>query len=922
VDLALAAVPLGPGFEGLGITVTSLQRRLFPGRLFVSASADKLFGWDCMKPSKWITKGHSRNRRYHSPARVRLAMETLESRVMLVGEGAVFSFDRVVSTAGLLGNVSAVALWGNGSQSNVVVGATPAAGPIRPRFDYSLDTTGFFNVQERRDILQVAADIVFSKFSDVLTAITPSGTNTWQAVFPNPTTGATQVINGGVIAANEIVIYVGARDLPGTTVAQGGPGGLGWSGTTAWGQSVTSRGQPGALGTTLTDIGPWGGSMTVDPTIKWHFGATTQGLDSDEYDFLSVVSHEFMHIFGYGITRPDVTSSWTRLVSNGFFTGANARAANGGVNVRLSGNQEHWAEGTQSNGQEALMDPSINNTGIRKLPTPLDVAGLQDIGWQLIPQQIQVSGSTIYGDDGSFPATIVVSGATAGQLTVDLGVVSVTNVAPTITASTTAKSTRVNVPLSITDIANFSDPGFGPSETFRYEIDWGDNLPGGASLASGVATVDRAGGANVLTLGSFNGSHTYSATGTYNVTYRIIDDNGGAAQQSFTVQVLTPPEIVLTLSSTSINEAAGPSATSLIIDLLGFDNSVPVTINLSSSDPSEASIAPSVTFVPGTTRATVSISAVDDALLDGSQFVSFTASSGSISATSALLEVIDLESVLLSLSTTTVREDAGAGAAILRVTRSNTDLQSAVGVALTSSIPGVILPALVTIPANSAFVDVGVTVVDDSLVNGTRTALLRGMSALYAASELLLTINDYEPIQWVSVPITLSEGTGPSSASIDLTIPAPAPAEGVVLALSPSVSGQLIIPAMVTIPAGQTRVSVPINVVEDNFSENHQDVLIVAAAVGYVPSTTSVRVLDNDRSAWTNPNDIYDVNGEEGVTARDILNVINYINSKGIGPLPPTRPSSELFWVDVSGNGFIEPLDILLIINLLNLRST
>lgn len=858
----------------------------------------------------------------HAHSRVRLSIETLESRVMLVGEGAVFSFDRVVSTAGLLGNVSAVARWGDGSQANVVVGATPATGPIRPRFDYSLDSTGFFNVQERRDILQVAADIVFSKFSDVLTAITPSGTNSWQAVFPNPTTGATQVINGGAIAANEIVIYVGARDLPGTTVAQGGPGGLGWSGTTAWGQAVTSRGQPGALGTTLTDIGPWGGSMTVDPTIKWHFGATTQGLDSDEYDFLSVVSHEFMHIFGYGITRPDVTSSWTRLVSNGFFTGANARAANGGENVRLSGNQEHWAEGTQSNGQEALMDPSINNTGIRKLPTPLDVAGLQDIGWQLIPQQIQVSGSNIYGDDGAFPATIVVSGATAGQLIVDLGTVSVTNVAPTITASTTAKSTRVNVPLSITDIATFSDPGFGGSETFRYEIDWGDNLPGGASLETGLATIDRPGGPNVLTLGSFDGLHTYSATGTYNVTYRIIDDNGGVAQQSFSVQVLAPPEIVLTLAPLNINEAAGASATSLTIDLLGFDNSVPVTINLSSSDPTEASIVPSVTFAPGTTRATVPINAVDDTLLDGSQFVSFTASSGSISATSALLEVIDIESILLSLSTATVREDAGAGAAILRVTRSNTDLQSPTDVALTSSIPGVTLPVVVTIPANASFVDVGVTVIDDSLVNGTRTALLRGVSVPYTSSELILTINDYEPLQWVSVPTTLGEGTGPSSASIDVSIPAPAPAEGVALALSSSVEGQIVIPATVNIPAGQTRVSVPISVVEDSIAENHQDVLIVASAAGYVASATSVRVLDNDRSAWTNPNDIYDVNGSEGVTARDILNVINYINSKGIVQLPPTRDSSELYWVDVSGNGFVEPLDILLVINLLNQRSS
>jgi hypothetical protein len=42
VDLALAAVPLVPGSVGVGIKVATLRRLLFLGRLFVSASADKL----------------------------------------------------------------------------------------------------------------------------------------------------------------------------------------------------------------------------------------------------------------------------------------------------------------------------------------------------------------------------------------------------------------------------------------------------------------------------------------------------------------------------------------------------------------------------------------------------------------------------------------------------------------------------------------------------------------------------------------------------------------------------------------------------------------------------------------------------------------------------------------------------------------
>ena len=881
----------------------------FVRQLFRAIRISGTFRTNNFRTNKWGT------RRQNSL----LTLEILESRAMLVSEGSLFSVDRTVSTAGLLGAVSAVAQWGDGTQTNLTVANAPATGPIKVTFNYSLDSTNFFGSAERKAVLQAAADIVFSKYRDVLAAITPTQTNTWKAVFPNPRTGAQQIVNGGNIAANEIVIYVGARDLPGTEVATAGPGGLSWSGTNAWRDAVTGRGQPGALGTTLTDVAPWGGSMTVDPTIKWHFGLTTTGLDADEYDFLSVVSHEFMHILGFGIPRPDVTSSWTRLVSNGTFTGANARAANGGQNVRLSSDLSHWTEGTQSNGQEALMDPTINNTGIRKLPTPLDIAGLQDIGWQLITQQARVTGSKIYADDGSYPTRLTIRGASAGQLIVDLGSTLVTNVAPIITNTVATKTVRVNTPLSITDIGTFTDPGFGSTETFRYEINWGDNRPNSGSLSTGTATIDRAGGVNTLTAGSFNGSHTYTSTGTYTVTYRIIDDNSGSAQRTFSVQVLPPPEIRLSLNTTRISETAG--AAILTIDIVGLTNTAPVTVNLLSSDTTEAIVIGSVVIPAGSTRATAAISAIDDALLDGTQSVSFTASSGGIASAPVRLDVTDAETISLSLSIASVREDAGAGAAILRVTRSNTDRQAAVSVALISSSTVVTLPATVSIPAGAGFVDVGVAVADDSIVNGLRNVILRGSATGYIGTEVSLGVIDYEPIQWVSGALTLDEGTGVLSRLIDLSIPSPAPAGGVVLAVSSSVPGRLQIPATVTVLAGQTKVTVPISVINNSFSQNDQNVVLTASAPGYVSTSLGIRVRDDDRSVWTNPNDILDVDNNRRIEPLDALIIINYLNEFGIGQLPLTRPSGELFWLDVSGNGFIEPLDALLVINLLNERA-
>lgn len=63
-----------------------------------------------------------------------------------------------------------------------------------------------------------------------------------------------------------------------------------------------------------------------------------------------------------------------------FFTGENSVAEFGG-NVPLSGSS-HFREGTEDDGNEVAMDPSIL-VGTRKLFTALDDAALADIGWEL-----------------------------------------------------------------------------------------------------------------------------------------------------------------------------------------------------------------------------------------------------------------------------------------------------------------------------------------------------------------------------------------------------------------------------------------------------------------------------------------------------------------------------------------------------------
>jgi hypothetical protein len=252
------------------------------------------------------------------------------------------------------------------------------------QFDYSFDTNNFFAQQVRRDALEAAADRFEARLQDNLSAITPSGGNTWTSQFFHPGTGANQMIVNPSIAASTIVVYVGGRDLG--SLGVGGPGGIAaGSGDQDWINLLLSRGQAGALANPETDFGPWGGSIAFDtnPANPWNFGLG--GPVTGQNDFLSVALHELGHVLGVGLA-----DSWLTRVTGGVFTGPASVAAFGG-NVPVQAGGGHWANNTMSTfmgmPQEAAMDPDLT-VGTRKEFTVLDFAGLTDIGWQVAPTAV------------------------------------------------------------------------------------------------------------------------------------------------------------------------------------------------------------------------------------------------------------------------------------------------------------------------------------------------------------------------------------------------------------------------------------------------------------------------------------------------------------------------------------------------------
>ncbi|HSI44938.1 MAG TPA: PEP-CTERM sorting domain-containing protein [Methylophilus sp.] len=266
--------------------------------------------------------------------------------------------------------------------------ATLPAQAITIEFDYTYDTRGFFTdlatgtpLLERRAILDQAASF-YSTFTDTMTAITPQAGDSWSVQMTHPSlAGAAVTLNNLNISADTLRIYVGgSSSAPGVLGFADTGYNLTATGSDAFVDAVTTRGQANTTGPAATDYGVWGGMIWFNAVNDWYFGSDTSGLTVGRPDFLTTATHEIGHILGFG-----EADSWQALINNGYFNGAASVASYGGA-VPVDQYGSHWAPGVSSTYdgviQGTLMDPSTIR-GQRELPTVLDYAAFKDIGWQV-----------------------------------------------------------------------------------------------------------------------------------------------------------------------------------------------------------------------------------------------------------------------------------------------------------------------------------------------------------------------------------------------------------------------------------------------------------------------------------------------------------------------------------------------------------
>jgi len=272
----------------------------------------------------------------------------------------------------------------------VLLSFAPLRAQLTFTFDYTLDTGNFFSGpnEGRRQYLEAVGTYVSQYFTaTTLSAITPSGTNSWNVRVANPASPSTEVSVGNLpVPANTVIVYAGGATpeaLQGA-LAKAGPSGYSASGDATWlGQTIEKRDLSlGAYARTAV------GSLSFDSSTSWFFDSSplTSKTFTGQYDFFSVAAHELLHVLGFGITAQGW--GWNSNLFGGTFNGSRSldEKTSAALGITLNPTSDHWAAGTLSfsmrdgTSQETLMDPDIA-AGVRKYLTSLDLRAMQDIGY-------------------------------------------------------------------------------------------------------------------------------------------------------------------------------------------------------------------------------------------------------------------------------------------------------------------------------------------------------------------------------------------------------------------------------------------------------------------------------------------------------------------------------------------------------------
>jgi hypothetical protein len=450
------------------------------------------------------------------------------------------------------------------------------------------------------------------------------------------------------------------------------------------------------------------------------------------------------------------------------------------------------------------------------------------------------SATTTIADNDA--ATVTIANTTDGAEPSTNGVL-------TVTQSATSSQPTV-IALSYAGMASSGADFSGPSSV---------TIPAGQTTATVTLTVaDDAiveGSETVdVTLASIT-SGLATLGSTTSATTTIADNDAATVSLANTTNGAEPgTNGVLTVTQSAVSTQA-------TVITLAFSGSA--------NKPADYTGPASVTIPAGHTSATITLTVADDTLVEGPETVIVTLasiSSGSATlgtTTSATTTIADNDAATVSLANTTNSAEPGTNG-VLTLTQSAV---SAVDTVINLTYGGTAAtpadysgPATVTIPAGQTSATLTLTVADDTIVEGSETAVVTlasiasGLATLGTTTSATNTIADND-----AATVTIANTTNGAEPSTN----------GVLTVTQSSVSSVPTVinltyagtatngtdysgPATVTIPAGQTSTTITLTVADDAAPEGSETVIVTLASIasgqGTLGSTTSATntITDND----------------------------------------------------------------------------
>ena len=368
---------------------------------------------------------------------------------------------------------------------------------------------------------------------------------------------------------------------------------------------------------TVSNVAPTVATPAVAPTTANEGTATSFTVNGTFTDPAGVLDQPFTAVVNWG----DTTTSTATVSGSGpfnySFTGNHTYPQNGLYNVTISVTDKDSGVGTSSatvvtvnNVAPTVAAPTVAPTTVNEgastaftvSGTFTDPAGALDqtftavVNWgdggPTSPAVVSAfgysfSGNHTYAQSGSYNVTVAVTDKDGGIGTSAATVVTVNNVAPTVsTPAVSPTSTSEGTSTAFTVSGTFTDPANALDQAYTAVVNWGDTT---------TSTVVVSGGANPFNY-SFSGNHTYAQSGSYNVTISVTDKDGGTGTSAATVVTVsnTAPTVgtpTVVPSGVPLNVSTAFSVTGTFTDPAGaLDQPFTAVVNWGDGSPTSAAV--------------------------------------------------------------------------------------------------------------------------------------------------------------------------------------------------------------------------------------------------------------------------------------------------------------------------------------------